>query len=135
MGPKRPYNDADASTSARGPASKKRKQFKTNNPKDGGGAPQGQSLNEAKKRARDIERQFARGKQLPADVQRNLERELAHCKTQIEELQHKKKRNEMISKYHKIRFFGTRRPKKIYLDSLTRSMLTWNVQRDKKPRG
>lgn len=107
MSSKRPYTEVDASASVRDPASKKRKQFKNHKSKDAGSAPLGQSLNEVKKRARDIERRFAKGDRLPADVQRNLERELAHCKKQVEDLQHKKKRSEMISRYHKVRFFGT----------------------------
>lgn len=107
MSSKRSYAEVDAQASTNGPPNKKRKQIQSHNkPRDSTSAPAGQSLNEIKKRARDIERRFARGDQLPADVQRNLERELAHCKTQIDDLQHKKKRNEMISKYHKVRFFG-----------------------------
>lgn len=106
MSSKRSFSEVDAQPSANGASNKKRKQFKSHKPRDNTDAPVGQSLNEIKKRARDIERRFARGDQLPADVQRNLERELAHCKSQVEDLQHKKKRNEMISKYHKVRFFG-----------------------------
>lgn len=134
MGSKRPYAEVDTSTLARDPASKKRKQFKNHKPKDGGSAPLGQSLNEVKKRARDIERRFAKGDQLPADVQRNLERELAHCKRQIEDLQHKKKRNEMISKYHKVRFFGTYGPRRVP-EQLEDHLLRQELQRDKKLRG
>lgn len=107
MGSKRPHTEVEASLSPHDASHKKRKQFKNNKPNnDGSNAPPGQSLNEVKKRARDIERRFAKGDELPADVQRNLERELAHCKRQIEDLQYKKKRSEMISKYHKVRFFG-----------------------------
>lgn len=107
MGSKRSFSEVEAQAAADGASNKKRRQFKSHKPVDNTSAPSVQSLNEVKKRARDIERRFARGDQLPADVQRNLERELAHCKRQVEDLQHKKKRNEMISKYHKVRFFGT----------------------------
>lgn len=109
MSSKRPHTEVEASSSTREASHKKRKQFNNNHKpnNDGGSAPPGQSLNEIKKRARDIERRFAKGDELPADVQRNLERELAHCKRQVEDLQYKKKRSEMISKYHKVRFFGT----------------------------
>lgn len=107
MSSKRSHSEVEAQASTNGAANKKRKQFKSHKPRENTSAPPGQSFHEIKKRARDIERRFARGDQLPADVQRNLERELAHCKRQIEDLQHKKKRNEMISKYHKVRFFGT----------------------------
>jgi hypothetical protein len=64
-------------------------------------------LHEVKRRARNIERRFAKGDDLPADVQQKFERELAQCKAQIDEILHKKKRHDMISKYHKVRFFGT----------------------------
>lgn len=107
MGSKRFHAEVEASSSTREAASKKRKSFHHNRPKDGSSAPAGQSLSEIKKRARDIERRFARGGDIPSDVQRNLEKELAHCKRQIEDLKYKKKRNEMISRYHKVRFFGT----------------------------
>lgn len=107
MSSKRSYSEVEAQASSHDAANKKRKQFKSHKPRDNNSTAPGQSLNDVKKRARDIERRFARGDQLPADVQRNLERELVHCKRQIEDLQHKKKRSEMISKYHKVRFFGT----------------------------
>lgn len=112
MSSKRPHSEVDAHSSANSAAAnKKRKHGKSHKPRENNsnhtGAPAGTSLNDTKKRARDIERRFARGDQLPADVRQNLERELAHCKVQIEHLQHKKKRNDMISKYHKVRFFGT----------------------------
>lgn len=134
MGSKRPYTEVEPPASLRDPASKKRKQSKNHKPKNGSGAALGQSLNEIKKRARDIERRFAKGDQLPADVQRNLERELAHCKGQIEDLQHKKKRNEMISKYHKVRFFGTCEPRGAPAQP-ENYLLTRHSQRGKKPKG
>lgn len=59
-----------------------------------------------KKRARDIERQLQRAVDMPADVRKNLEREMASHKAQLETFSNKKKRKEMISKYHMIRFFG-----------------------------
>lgn len=111
MGSKRSYAEVEASGSSRDGAHKKRKPFNSHykssrEGNNGNGTANIQSLNEIKKRARDIERRFARGVDMPSDVQRNLELELAHCKKQIEDLQHKKKRNDMISRYHKVRFFG-----------------------------
>lgn len=111
MSSKRAFAEVEPSGAPRDAgANKKRKAFNNTHyrtVKDGRhGAASGQTLNEVKKRARDIERRFAKG-ELPADVQRNLERELAHCRRQIEELTHKKKRSDMISRYHKVRFFGT----------------------------
>ncbi|PSR94255.1 hypothetical protein BD289DRAFT_480704 [Coniella lustricola] len=110
MASKRSYAEVEASGASRDGAYKKRKPFSSHHKSsregyDSNSAANGQTLNEVKKRARDIERRFARGVDLPSDVQRNLQLELAHCKKQIEDLQHKKKRNDMISRYHKVRFF------------------------------
>lgn len=111
MGAKRRYSDVDGSApqSQNNDVNKKRKQqFKSHYRSNEGGPPKlAQSLNEVKKRARNIERRFAKGDNLPADVQQKLERELVQCRRQIDDLQHKKKRQEMISKYHGVRFFGT----------------------------
>lgn len=109
MGSKRAYSEVEAPGPSRDGGFKKRKQFKNNRSSsrnDGSSAPSGQSLNEVKKRARDIQRRFAKADNMPADIQRNLERELAHCKRQIEDMEHKKQRSEMIGKYHHVRFFG-----------------------------
>lgn len=109
MGSKRPFSDVEGSAPQQNDANKKRKQpfrsqHKTN---ESNAARPGQSLNEIKKRARNIERRFAKGDDLPADVQQRLRRELVQCKRQIDDLQYKKKRTEMIGKYHRVRFFGT----------------------------
>lgn len=109
MGSKRAYSEVEAPGTSRDGGYKKRKQFKTTRAtsrNDGNSAAPAQSLNEVKKRARDIQRRFAKTDKMPADIQRNLERELAHCKRQIEDLAHKKKRSDMIGKYHHVRFFG-----------------------------
>ncbi|KAK4157229.1 hypothetical protein C8A00DRAFT_40323 [Chaetomidium leptoderma] len=59
-----------------------------------------------KKRVRDIERQLARGNsKLPANKQRDFERELAAHKLRIEDARLKKDRSKMIQKYHMVRFF------------------------------
>ncbi|CAK7268764.1 18S rRNA maturation protein [Sporothrix epigloea] len=64
-----------------------------------------ESSNWAKKRARTIERRLRNSDTLPANVQRDLERELAALQRQIEGRQDKRQRAHMISKYHMIRFF------------------------------
>lgn len=64
------------------------------------------NLNWMKKRARTIERRFRTGQNLPADKRNDLERELAHYKQKIEEASGGKHRNQMIKKYHMVRFFG-----------------------------
>ncbi|ERS97199.1 uncharacterized protein SPSK_02659 [Sporothrix schenckii 1099-18] len=64
-----------------------------------------ESSNWAKKRARTIERRLRNPDSLPANVQRDLESELAALRRQIEERQSKRVRAHMISKYHMLRFF------------------------------
>ncbi|KAI0180937.1 hypothetical protein GGR52DRAFT_522269 [Hypoxylon sp. FL1284] len=63
------------------------------------------NLNWVKKRARTIERRFKTGQNMPANVQNELERELAHHQQKIAELADGKKRKAMIKKYHMVRFF------------------------------
>lgn len=65
------------------------------------------SLNAIKKRARTIERLLARDNlKLPANKQKDLERELAAHRLRIEDARTKKDRSKMIQKYHMVRFFG-----------------------------
>lgn len=64
------------------------------------------SIEWAKKRARTIERLLKRNQDLPANVQNDLERELAAHKVTVEDKTFHKKRSAMISKYHMVRFFG-----------------------------
>lgn len=115
MGSKRPFADVEGSASQQNDANKKRKQpFKSHyKPSESSVAKPGQSLNEIKKRARNIERRFAKGDDLPADVQQRLKRELVQCKRQIDDLQYKKKRTEMIGKYHRVRFFERQKAERL----------------------
>lgn len=63
-----------------------------------------------KKRARAIERLFEHdNSKMPANVRKDLERELAAHKQRIAEDRQKKFRNKMIGKYHMVRFFGKTR--------------------------
>lgn len=43
---------------------------------------------------------------LPADVRINCERELATCEYDIETAAHDRIKQQMIGKYHMVRFFG-----------------------------
>ncbi|CAN8097062.1 unnamed protein product [Discula destructiva] len=115
MGSKREYAEVEAPGPSRDGAFKRRKQYK-NRPaqgNDGSSGPASQSLNEIKKRARDIQRRFSKADNMPADIQRNLERELAHCKTQIEDLERKKRRSDMIGKYHHVRFYERQKAERL----------------------
>ncbi|KAM7202096.1 DUF2361 domain containing protein [Naviculisporaceae sp. PSN 640] len=59
-----------------------------------------------KKRARAIERLFEHdNSKMPANVRKDLERELAAHKQRIAEDRQKKHRSKMIGKYHMVRFF------------------------------
>ncbi|KAK8050554.1 hypothetical protein PG994_012284 [Apiospora phragmitis] len=70
-------------------------------------------LNWVKKRARDIERRFRTGQNLPADKRNDLERELAHYKQKIQEASGGKQRKQMIKKYHMVRFFERKKADKL----------------------
>ncbi|KAI2470396.1 hypothetical protein F4781DRAFT_390800, partial [Annulohypoxylon bovei var. microspora] len=63
------------------------------------------SINWMKKRARTIERRFKTGQNMPANIQNDLERELAHHQQRIEDAVDDKRRKAMIKKYHMVRFF------------------------------
>ncbi|CAK7565563.1 MAG: 18S rRNA maturation protein [Sporothrix epigloea] len=105
MGEKRQHGgDADHG----GPSAKRYKEsgkggFQQPNFKKNARRPE--SSNWAKKRARTIERRLRNPESLPANVQRDLERELAALQRQVEGRQDKRQRAHMISKYHMIRFF------------------------------
>lgn len=113
MGSKRPHSEVDGASSRHNAPNKRTKpHFQSRKPASQGNSTQlGVSLHEVKRRARNIERRFAKGDDLPADVKQKLERELVQCKAQIGEISHKKRRHDMISKYHRVRFFGTYSPR------------------------
>lgn len=109
MPSKRPFSEVDGaaaaekepradSQAAAGPRKRKRVDKKSKGRTD--------SVNALKKRVRTIERRFKNGSTLPPDVTAELQRELATNKAMIVESTLKKKRSDMISKYHMVRFFG-----------------------------
>ncbi|RYP36827.1 hypothetical protein DL767_003217 [Monosporascus sp. MG133] len=113
MSSKRKFSDFNADASGQGkkdksqsrdytPGSRPPKQ-KPKNPKKGK-VKEG-NVNWLKKRARTIERRFRAGQNLPANVQNDMERELAHHKQKISEVEDEKHRKSMIKKYHMVRFF------------------------------
>lgn len=65
------------------------------------------SLEYSRKRARNIERLLHRKKDLPANVQNDLQRELESHKSTVSDKSFLKRRSAMIAKYHMVRFFGT----------------------------
>ena len=118
MSSKRKISDVDGDTS--GPNNKRKSQNRTqfrrdqdpptttngSNNKIHNKIQEGR-INSLKKRVRAIERLFNSGKDLPANVQNDMERELAHHKQKIIDLKADKQRRVMIKKYHMVRFFGT----------------------------
>ncbi|KAK7717534.1 hypothetical protein SLS64_003027 [Diaporthe eres] len=115
MGSKRPHSDVDGASSRHNAPNKRTKQhFQSHKPATHGNSTQlGVSLHEIKRRARNIERRFAKGDDLPADVKQKLDRELVQCKAQIDEITHKKRRHDMISKYHRVRFFERKKAERL----------------------
>ncbi len=106
MGKKRPHSEVESgvgqSSDQAGPPIKKYKKHekKKHSAKEG-------SMNWAKKRVRTIERRFQRDTDnIPQNIQKELERELASHQKRIAETQGKKRRHQMIKRYHMVRFFG-----------------------------
>jgi hypothetical protein len=65
------------------------------------------NTNRARKRARNIQRLLQKDEsKLPANVQKDMERELAALQQRIHDAEGKKQRSKMIGKYHMVRFFG-----------------------------
>jgi hypothetical protein len=75
------------------------------------------TTNWTRKRARTIERRLMKDQDLPANVRRELERELKAHKSTIEDASLDKQRKKMISKYHMVRFFGM--PSLLYIETPT----------------
>ena len=107
MASKRPFSEVDGATdkepgnnnhASSNPRKRKRPDKKSK--------PKGDSINALKKRVRTIERRFKNGASLPPDVTAELQRELSTNRAVIAEATLKKKRRDMISKYHMVRFFG-----------------------------
>lgn len=72
------------------------------------------SVNTIKKKIRDVSRRLS-AENIPANVRIEDERALTAYQQELASAEHMKKRNKMIGKYHKVRFFG-RTPPKLPLD-------------------
>lgn len=81
------------------------------------------SINALKKRVRTIERLFNKGSDVPGNTKVELERELAAHKATITELTYRKKRSEMIKKYHMVRFFERQKAERL-VKQLTKQLKT-----------
>ncbi|KAL8370267.1 hypothetical protein RB595_000582 [Gaeumannomyces hyphopodioides] len=114
MGTKRPYSSVDGqggSYHKHGPSKKKPKQGKKNL------GAEDASINAMKTRARTIQRRLQKQpgdeKPMPANVQKDLERELVALKQRIQEAQEKRLRSNMIGKYHMVRFFERKKAQRL----------------------
>ncbi|KLU87467.1 rRNA-processing protein EFG1 [Magnaporthiopsis poae ATCC 64411] len=114
MGTKRPYSSVDGQGGGHhkhGPSKKKPKQGR----KDPGA--EDASINAMKTRARTIQRRLQKQsgdeKPMPANVQKDLERELVALKQRIQEAQYKRLRSNMIGKYHMVRFFERKKAQRL----------------------
>ncbi|KIE03001.1 rRNA-processing protein EFG1, partial [Metarhizium majus ARSEF 297] len=87
---------------------KRQKQYGTGKQK----AKEG-SLEYSRKRARNIERLLHRKKDLPANVQNDLQRELESHKSTVSDKSFLKRRSAMIAKYHMVRFFERKKASRL----------------------
>jgi hypothetical protein len=115
---KRKFSDyTTGGADGRGPSESRQHTHKRPKSKHGhrsGDLEQLKNLNQLKKRTRNIERLFKKAENLPANKRIDLERELAHYKQKIVEVEDDKKTKKMISKYHMVRFFGMSRCSTLY---------------------
>ncbi|KAI0971650.1 hypothetical protein F4678DRAFT_70530 [Xylaria arbuscula] len=85
-----------------------------------------------KKRARTIERRLNHSASLPANVQHDLEKELEHHRQKIDDQSDKKKRNDMIKKYHMVRFFERKKADRLVKQLRTQLEATTDKEEKKK---
>ena len=106
MGAKRSHHDSSLpaeSLSRRNPnrPSKRRKPNDVAPP-----VPKAASVNQLKSKIRDLTRALEHSDRLPAGVRIEKERALAGYKQDVEKIHEDKRKNELIKRYHMVRFFG-----------------------------
>ena len=106
MGTKRPHHDdpmPSESASGRTPThpSKRRKSNDFMPP-----PTKSPSINHLKSKIRDLTRALEHSDHLPPGVRIEKERALAGYKQDVEKIHKDKRKNELIKKYHMVRFFG-----------------------------
>ena len=72
----------------------------------GGHTSKPTSVNPIKEKIRDLTRLLERSGNLPADVRIEKERALAGYKVDLEKAEEEKRKQDMIKRYHMVRFFG-----------------------------
>ena len=110
MGSKRPRlhdNEDDKQV----PSHQERKRPKKRIRRDDQDAPRpSTAVNHIKHKIRDLRRTLERSGNLPADVRVEKERALAGYKLDLEKTECEKRKQQMIKKYHMVRFFGQSLP-------------------------
>ena len=110
MGVKRPRTFEagfdDAQTSFKTTQLRPNKRIRSSSSKPRSTHPGGAALNPIKAKIRDVTRLLERSENLPAGVRIEKERALAGYRQDLEQAETEKRRQQMISKYHMVRFFG-----------------------------
>lgn len=106
MGIKRPHHDGSMPSESASPRtpnhpSKRRKSNDFAIP-----AIKSASVNQLKSKIRNLTRALEHSDHLPAGVRIEKERALAGYKQDVEKIHEDKRKNELIKKYHMVRFFG-----------------------------
>ena len=104
MGTKRPHNNISAEPASRrtpNHPSKRQKSKDFAHP-----AAKTASVNQLKSKIRDLTRALDHSDHLPAGVRIEKERALAGYKQDVEKIHEDKRKNDLIKKYHMVRFFG-----------------------------
>lgn len=114
MGTKRSFSEVEPSTDAGAHHGAKEHRHRDKKPQFKKLKRKEENINWVKKRARTIERLFQRDNaKLPANVQKDLERELAAHRQRIEDEKFRKRRSDMIGKYHMVRFFERKKAERM----------------------
>lgn len=110
MGVKRPHafegrnDDAHTSTKSIHPRFTKRTHLNASKPNSTSSSAA--AINPIKAKIRDVTRLLKRSDNLPAGVRTEKERALAGYEQDLQQAQAEKRKQQMISKYHMVRFFG-----------------------------
>ena len=106
MGIKRPYQDESipSESASRRPPKYPFKRQRSNDL--GSPSTKSASVNQLKSKIRDLTRALEHSEHLPAGVRIEKERALAGYKQDVDEIRKDKQKNELIKKYHMVRFFG-----------------------------
>lgn len=106
MGTKRPHDDDSMPAE---PASRRHPTHPSKRQKSNNLAPpttKPTSINQLKSKIRDLTRAIEHSENLPPGVRIEKERALAGYKQDVEKIHEDKRKNELIKKYHMVRFFG-----------------------------